>query len=256
MMECTYGDKPHREPAEAFQKFNEVVLRTLQRGGKVIIPAFAVGRTQELVFDLNEMITNGSLPRVPVFVDSPLAVNTTQIFSQFPELFDEETQQFIRAGKHPALSFDGLTYIRTVEESKALNDRHDPMIIISASGMAEAGRILHHLRNNIENPRNTILIVGWQAPDTLGRRLAEGQPRVKIFGEEYQRRAEVATINGLSAHAGQDLLLKYATTAKGRLKQLILIHGELDAESAFQAKLAAENIGPILYPALFDTLEI
>jgi metallo-beta-lactamase family protein len=256
MMECTYGDKPHREPAEAFQKFNEVVLRTLQRGGKVIIPAFAVGRTQELVFDLNEMITNGSLPRVPVFVDSPLAVNTTQIFSQFPELFDEETQQFIRAGKHPALSFDGLTYIRTVEESKALNDRHDPMIIISASGMAEAGRILHHLRNNIENPRNTILIVGWQAPDTLGRRLAEGQPRVKIFGEEYQRRAEVATINGLSAHAGQDLLLKYATTAKGRLKQLILIHGELDAESAFQAKLAAGNIGPILYPALFDTLEI
>lgn len=256
MMECTYGDKPHRDPALAYQEFHEVALRTIRRGGKVIIPAFAVGRTQELVYGLNQMISNGSLPQIPVYVDSPLAINATQVFSQYADLFDDETQKFIRSGKHPALSFPGLTYTRTVEESKALNDRHEPMIIISASGMAEAGRILHHLKNNIEDPKNTVCIVGWQAPDTLGRRLAERQKKVRIFGEEYLLRSEVATIGGLSAHAGQNMLLKYATASKKKLKQLILVHGEEDAATAFQEKLLTVNIRSVAYPALYDQMEI
>ena len=158
MMECTYGDKD-RDGAEVAQReFGEVVQRTIQRGGKVIVPAFSVGRTQELVYTLNRLITAGKMPRIPVFVDSPLSNQATSIFQQFPEYFDDETRQFVVAGKHPALNFDGLTYIQSVDESKALNERKDPMVIISASGMAENGRIRHHLANNIENPRNTIVI--------------------------------------------------------------------------------------------------
>ena len=175
LMECTYGDLAHNDPEEAYEAVRQVVSRTIARRGKVIIPSFAVGRTQELVFDLNRMVAEGEIKPVPVFVDSPLAVNTTDVFRRHPEYFDQETRDFVRNNRHPALEFPGLTYIRSVEESKALNERDEPMIIISASGMAETGRILHHLKNNIGDPRNTVLIVSWQAPDTLGRRLAEGQ---------------------------------------------------------------------------------
>ena len=184
MMECTYGDKLHRDPELAYAEFRDTVVRTFQRGGKVIVPAFAVGRTQEIVYSLNRMVSEGDLPRIPVYVDSPLAVNASEIFSHYPEYFDDETQKFIRGGSHPALNFPGLTYIHSVDESKALNGRSDPMVIISASGMCETGRILHHLRNNIENPRNTICIVSWQAPDTLGRLLAEQADKVQDFRRE------------------------------------------------------------------------
>jgi metallo-beta-lactamase family protein len=248
MMECTYGDKLHRDPEEAYAEFRQVVLETFERGGKVIIPAFAVGRTQEIVYSLNRMITDGDLPHIRTFVDSPLAVNTSRIFSQFPELFDKETADFVLAGKHPALNFPGLTYTQNVEESKAINEMKGPMIIISASGMAETGRILHHLRNNIENVNNTVMIVSWQAPDTLGRRLADRVPRVKIFGEEFEVRARIATIGGLSAHAGQDFLLKYAQASSPSLKRMYLVHGEERAETAFAAKLQEAGIGPMVYP--------
>jgi metallo-beta-lactamase family protein len=245
MMECTYGNRLHNDPEDAFDEFRRVVLRTFRRGGKVIVPAFAIGRTQELVYELNRMIANHDLPSIPVYVDSPLAVNASQIFLDHQSYFDPETQQFIREQRHPALNFPELHYIRSVDESKALNERKEPMVIISASGMAEAGRILHHLRNNIENPRNTIAIVSWQAPDTLGRRLAEKQSEVRIYGETFERRAEVATINGLSAHAGQDDLVKYAKAAAagGKLKEIILIHGEQDAADALTEKLEAEELG-------------
>ncbi|HEX7556088.1 MAG TPA: MBL fold metallo-hydrolase, partial [Leptolinea sp.] len=172
MMECTYGDKPHSDPEDAYHEFRDVVAKTIKRGGKVIIPAFAVGHTQEIVYSLNRMFSDGELRPVPVFVDSPLAVNASKIFKEHTEYFDDETQKFIHQGNHLALDYPMLTYISSVEESKKLNERHDPMIIISASGMAENGRILHHLKNNIEDPRNTVTIVGWQAPYTLGRRLA------------------------------------------------------------------------------------
>lgn len=256
LMECTYGDKAHRDPEEAFAEFRSTVLRTFNRGGKVIIPAFAIGRTQELVYFLNRLETGREIPAIPVFVDSPLAVATSQVFLDHQELFDDETQKFIREGHHPALNFPTLKYIQSVDESKAINEMHQPMVIISASGMAETGRILHHLRNNIEDARNTIMIVSWQAPDTLGRRLAEQATEVRIFGETFRRKAEVATIGGLSAHAGQDELLKYARASKGRLKQIFLVHGEPKGAFPLRDLIAQEKIAPVAYPDYLQEMEI
>jgi metallo-beta-lactamase family protein len=257
IMECTYGDKPHSDPQAAYQELREVVNRTAKRNGKVIIPAFAVGRTQDLVYNLNIMITEGDIPPLPVYVDSPLAVNASDIYRAHPECFDQETWQFIQQGRHRSvLGFDRLTYIRSVEESKALNERKGPMVIISASGMAETGRILHHLKNNIEDPRNTILIVSWQAPDTLGRRLAEREMQVRIFGETYQRRAEVATIGGFSAHAGQNFLIEYAQVTQETLQRIFLVHGEQKSAQALQEKLAGVGINKVSYPEMHATVEI
>lgn len=256
MMECTYGDRLHDDPTRAYEKLKDTILRTVNRRGKVIIPAFAVGRTQELVFALNQMMSGGELPRIPVYVDSPLAVNVSEVFRNHLECFDAETREFVREHRHPALDFDMLTYVQSVEESKALNDRQEPMIIISASGMAEVGRILHHLKNNIEDKRNTIIIVSWQAPDTLGRRLVEKSPVVKIFGEEYPVRAEVVTINGFSAHAGQDQLVRYAASAAGKLDNLVFIHGEQVAYQALVDRLPAGALPQPKYPAMGDVLEV
>jgi metallo-beta-lactamase family protein len=257
IMECTYGDKPHSDPQEAYNELKDVVVRTLKRRGKIIIPAFAVGRTQDLVYNLHVMIENGEIPNLPVYVDSPLAVNATDIYRAHPECFDDETHQFIRQNKHhTALGFEHLVYTRSVEESKAINQRDDPMVIISASGMAETGRILHHLKNNIEDPRNTILIVSWQAPHTLGRRLADREKEVRIFGETYQRRAEVATIGGFSAHAGQNMLVEYAQATQETLKETFLVHGEQKAAHALQERLKQVGIQPVYFPAYKSEVEI
>lgn len=256
LMECTYGDKPHNDPDDAFKEFREVVERTINRGGKVIIPAFAVGRTQELVYDLNMMMYAGHVSPVPVFVDSPLAVNASNVFSRHPECFDAETRWFVQQARHPALDFKMLTYVQSVEESKALNLRKDPMIIISASGMAEVGRILHHLKNNIENPLNTVCIVSWQAPHTLGRRLADREKRIKIFGEPYTVRAEIATIGGLSGHAGQDLLVDYASSTRKTAKKVFLVHGEQKSAAALTEKLTAKKLREVYYPELHSSVEI
>jgi len=256
IMECTYGDKSHGNPEAAFVEFRAVVKRTIERGGKVIVPAFAVGRTQELVYDLNQMMDDASVPSIPVYVDSPLAVNASQVFRNHPECFDPETREFIEHARHPALDFTVLTYVRSVDESKALNERKDPMVIIAASGMAETGRILHHLRNNIEDPKNTVCIVSWQAPDTLGRRLADREKQVKIFGEPYDVRAEVATIGGLSAHAGQDLLTDYALAPKVSLKQIFLVHGEEKPAMALTEILQAKGMDHVHYLDLHESVEI
>ena len=256
LMESTYGDKSHNDPSLAFDEFQEVVARTLKRGGKVIIPAFAVGRTQELVYNLNIMMFERDVPRVPVYVDSPLAVNASDIFRKHPECFDEETRQFVAEARHPALDFKMLTYVRSVDESKALNTRKEPMIIISASGMAETGRILHHLRNNIEDPKNTVCIVSWQAPYTLGRRLADREKHIKIFGEPYTVKAEVATIGGLSGHAGQNLLVDYATSVKETVKKVFLVHGEERSAIPLTAKLNEKGMHEVYYPELHSSYEI
>jgi metallo-beta-lactamase family protein len=256
IMECTYGDKTHSDPEQAFLEFRDVTQKTISRGGKIIIPAFAVGRTQELVYFLNRMLTANDIPPIPIFVDSPLAVNATDIFKKYYHLFDHETQEFIRSEKHTALSYPNLKYTRSVEESKALNDLKGPAIIISASGMAEAGRILHHLRNNIENPLNTIMIVSWQAPHTLGRRLAERQKTVRIFGQLFERRAEIATIGGLSAHAGQTKLIDYAKATKDSLKGLYLVHGEERSANVLMEKLEQNHIAPVYFPDRADYVEI
>jgi metallo-beta-lactamase family protein len=233
-----------------------VVKLTVERGGKVIVPAFAVGRTQELVYNLNEMMQNGDVPRVPVFVDSPLAVNATKVFKAHPECFDEETRKFVMEARHPALDFNMLTYVNSVEESKALNERKDPMIIISASGMAETGRIVHHIRNNIENPKNTICIVSWQAPNTMGRRLADREPEVNIFGQVYKRKCDVATIGGLSGHAGQDLLVKYALGVKDTVKQIFLVHGEEKQAMTLKGLLKDQNLDQVHYPELHESMDL
>ncbi len=193
-----------------------------------------------------------------MIVDSPLAVNASDIYRAHPECFDDETQKFVAQDRHRGiLGFDKLTYTRTVEESKALNGRKDPMIIISAAGMAENGRIRHHLVNNIENPANTILIVSWQAPETLGRRLAERDKRVTIFGESYEVRAEVATIGGLSAHAGQDLLVEYALATQASVNGIFLVHGEQTPAQLLTAKLREKGmLKPVAYPDLHESVEI
>jgi len=254
LMECTYGDKPHIDPQLAFEELRRVVSKTVRRGGKVIIPAFAVGRTQELVYCLHRMIDSGDIPRIPVFVDSPLAVNASDIFKAHPYLFDGETQSFIKADRHQsALGFDLLTYTRSVEESKAINFVKGPAIIISASGMAETGRILHHLRNNIENPNNTILIVSWQAPHTLGRRLAEREVKIKIFGERYHRKAEVATIGGLSAHGGQSFLLEYALASRETIRKIFLVHGEERGALPMIEKLHEAGMSDVYFPEFHES---
>ncbi|PKN91754.1 MAG: MBL fold metallo-hydrolase [Chloroflexi bacterium HGW-Chloroflexi-6] len=254
--ESTYGDKPHRDPAVAYLELRDVVSRTIHRGGKVVIPSFAVGRTQEIVYNLHQMIDSHDIPRVPVFVDSPLAVNASDIFKKHRECFDDETWAFMQNGTHPALDFQGLTYIRSLEESKQLNARKDPMIIISASGMAETGRILHHLKNNIEDKRSSIVIVSWQAPHTLGRRLADQEERIKIFGEVFYRQAEVVTIGGLSAHAGQDMLVEYAHAAQARKHGIFLVHGEERGALPLKTKLNENGHHNVFYPELHQSIEI
>ena len=257
MMECTYGDRPHDDISKAIEELREVVARTIQRGGKIIIPSFSVGRTQTLVYYLNEFMSSGELPKVPVFVDSPLATSASEIYRRHPECYDQETWEFISQYRHPALDFDQLTYTHSVEESKALNFRKDSIIIISASGMVEAGRILHHVKNNIDDERNTILIVSWQAPHTLGRRLADREKEVRIFGETYFRKARVETINGFSAHAGQGALIDYASSVAGQAKQIILIHGEKEAADTLREKLkGVPNMPPIHFPERLTTFEL
>jgi len=225
IMESTYGDKPHRSPEQAYEELRAVVKKTISRNGKIIIPAFAVGRTQELVFNLHRMIKSGDIPRIPVFVDSPLAVNVTNVFQQRTECYDQETSVFSSNGEDP-FNFSNLRYIKEVAESKALNDLRAPCIIISASGMCEFGRILHHLKNNIENPHNTVLITGFQAEHTLGRKLVDKQQEVSIFGEPVRLRAEVVKLNELSGHADQSELLAWMKPIAPKLKKIFLVHGE------------------------------
>ena len=257
LMECTYGDKPHTDIEDAFDEFTDVVNMTIKRGGKVIIPAFSVGRTQMMTYCLAERMAEGLIPDIPVVVDSPLAVAASDIYRKHSECYDDETFQFISEHRHPALDFPNLIYTRTVDESKALNDFKKPMIIISASGMAESGRILHHLKNNIEDGRNTIMIISWQSPETLGRRLADGERKVRIFGDEYFRKAAVSTIGGLSAHAGQTVLVDYALASKKSLKKIILVHGEENSSTAFREKLNEHKGMPqIIFPQKKDVLEL
>jgi metallo-beta-lactamase family protein len=257
ILESTYGDRSHDDPPQAYEALQAVLDRTLGRDGKVIIPAFAVGRTQALVYYLHQMLERHEIPRVPVFVDSPLAVNVTDIFREHPECFDKEAQHMMQGDPHgAALGFDLLTYTRSVEESKAINEIESPVIIISASGMAEVGRILHHLRNNIHDPRNTVLITSWMAPHTLGRRLSEGEKHVRIFGEEHVVKAEVATINGLSAHADQPFLIEYASATKDSLRGVFLVHGESKPAQALTEKLGTAGIEKVSYPDFGDHVEL
>jgi metallo-beta-lactamase family protein len=255
LMESTYGDKPHNDPEQAYVEMREIILRTLKRNGKVIIPSFAVGRTQELVYNLHRMSEDGDLPHVPIYVDSPLAVNASKIFRAHSECYDAEMNKLIQTG-HPALDFKFLRYVETLEESKALNLRTDPMIILSASGMAETGRVVYHIRWAIEDKRNTIMIVSWQSPETMGRRLADREKTIKIFGDTYHVRAEIATVGGLSAHAGQDLLVEYAAGVKQSTKSIFLVHGEEKGALPLKEKLRENRVKHVYYPAMHSSVEL
>jgi metallo-beta-lactamase family protein len=228
LVESTYGDREHEPTAEIRDKLEDVVNRTAKRGGKIIVPAFAVGRTQELVYALHQLVEARDIPaQLPVYVDSPLAIDATNIYRLHPEAYDERLSEFLNGDKHrDPFGFDMMRYTRSAAESKELNHLREPAIIISASGMAEAGRILHHLKNNIEDARNTVLIVGWQAPNTLGRRLLEELPQVRIFGEEYDLRAEVVSIDGLSAHADRSELLAWTGHFGRKASRAFIVHGE------------------------------
>ncbi len=207
------------------------------------MPAFAVGRTQELVYRLHQLVESRDIsPNLPVYVDSPLAIDATGVYRLHPEAYDEEIAQFMLGDRNSdPFGFEMMYYTRSTAQSKELNFLREPAVIISASGMAEAGRILHHLKNNIEDPINTILIVGWQAPDTLGRRIVEKQPKVKIFGEEYFLKAEVATINGFSAHADRSELLEWVGRMTKRPLYTFIVHGEEEASLAFAGSLVNEQ---------------
>lgn len=253
LIESTYGNRSHPPRNEAYKELEQIVNETRKRGGKVIVPAFAVGRTQELVYCLHQSVDRRIIPPdLPVYVDSPLAIDATAIYRLHPEAYDEEVAEFMENDRHgDPFGFDMMRYTRTAHESKELNLLRDPAVIISASGMAEAGRILHHLKHNIEDPRNTILIVGWQAPDTLGRRLVEGQSTVKIFGETYTLRAEVAVINGFSAHADRPELLEWAGYMDPPPSHTFIVHGEEEASFALADGLRrAHGFNDVVVPEL------
>jgi metallo-beta-lactamase family protein len=238
IMECTYGGRLHKSVEHVVNKLADVVNRTARRGGRIIVPAFAVGRTQQLVLLLHQLANERRIPHIPIFVDSPLAVNVTQVTRNHPECFDEETQAYLLHGEDP-FGFQRLQYIREASESKKLNDLHGPFIVISASGMCEAGRILHHLRNNIEDPRNTVLITGFQAADTLGRKLVEKWPEVRIFGEPMRVRAEISSLDELSGHADQAELLTWVKPLAPTLRKVFLVHGEPEQARTFAKLLQA-----------------
>lgn len=251
ILESTYGGRLHKNDEVVLDKLRETILRTAARGGRVIIPAFAVGRTQQIVLMLHQLCCGKSIPDIPIFVDSPLAINATEAYRAHPECFDEETNAYLNNSEDP-FGFHRLRYVREASESKALNDLRGPMIVISASGMCEAGRILHHLRNNIEDPRNTILIVGFQAEHTLGRKIVERRPEVPIFGEPMRLRAEVVTIQELSGHADQGELLAWIKPIAPRLKNIFLVHGELPAQEALKTAIEERYSIPVTIPRRGD----
>jgi metallo-beta-lactamase family protein len=255
IVESTYGDRAHPSFEQAARELARAVRETIARGGKVIIPTFAVGRTQELLHYLHRQTESDEIPRVPVFVDSPLAIDATDVFRLHLECFDDETRQHLLTHDDP-FGFGNLKYTRTVDESRAINNLKTPAIILSASGMCEAGRILHHLKHNIEDARNTILFVGYQAENTLGRRLVEGAKRVKIFGDEFTVRAQIRMADGFSAHADRNELLAWIAPMRDTLRQVFLVHGDDARIQAFADALRPLGKFAVTVPAPSQTIEL
>lgn len=248
--ESTYGDRFH-DPIERMDDDLAAVLkRTYERGGKVIIPSFALERAQEIVYALKRLKTAGRMPPMPVYVDSPLTVRVTEVFKMHYDCFDADAREAMSGGDSP-FEFEGLHYTQSVEESKRVTSSSDPCVVISASGMCESGRILHHLKAAVGGPANTVVIVGWQAQHTLGRRLVEGRTRVRIFGVEQERRCEVVVLNGFSAHGDQKDLIAFceAVREKGPLMRVALVHGEPDAQRVLQAALEERGFTEVRTPA-------
>lgn len=257
LTESTYGDRLHKPIAAMEDDLADVLERTYRRGGKVVIPSFALERAQEVLYALGELKKRGRMPKMPVYVDSPLTVKITDVFRLHPECYDAETRALLRENRSP-FDFEEVRYVEDKEDSKAIDASPEPCVIISASGMCEAGRIVHHLKATIESAKNTVCVVGFQAPHTLGRRIVERRPRVRIFGVERELRAEVVVMNGFSAHADQRDLVEYAADLKerGPLGKVALVHGESAAQEALIAKMKERGIHDVHAPGPMTTLEI
>ena len=256
IVESTYGDREHDPIEQADERLAQLIRDVFQRKGKVIIPAFAVGRTQELVYSLSRLLRAERIPGCCVYVDSPLAVNVTEIFARHPETYDAEIRKILRETGDP-FGFGLLEYVRSVDESKALNVKSGPFLVISASGMMEAGRILHHLRNGIGDPDNVILVVGYQAQHTLGRRLVEGADEVKIFGESYRRRARVVVMNEFSAHADRNEILSWVNEFKHRPGRAFVVHGDDTQSFPLAERLRKDaGIGEVHIPEMHQRFDL
>ena len=266
VMESTYGSRLHMRNDEKAEIFLDVVSETLDNGGTVVIPSFAVGRTQEILYEINKLKDEygddeefrrkyKTIMKAPVYVDSPLAISATEVFRENMELFDEETKEEIMRGDNP-LEFPGLKFTRTADESKALNEDQTPSIIISASGMCEVGRIKHHLKHNLWNPKSTILFVGYQAPGTLGYSIVNGAKTVKIFGEEIAVNARIEYIEGYSGHADQELLMNCIYSYIKKPKHIFLVHGEPESQDVLADKIEEETKIGVTIPEFGETYEL
>ena len=265
IMESTYGNRLHMRNDDKASLFLDIVYETLEKGGTVVIPSFAVGRTQEILFELNRIKEEKHdeefykkykrLMSVPVYVDSPLAISATEVFKDNMNLFNEETQEIINKGDNP-LEFDGLKFSRTADESKALNASNESAIIISASGMCEVGRIKHHLKHHLWEPNSTILFVGYQAPGTLGRKIVDGEKKVKIFGEEIAVNARVEYIEGYSGHADQEGLMDFVYSFTNLPKHIFLVHGEPEGQIALKQKIEESTQVPVIIPDFGESYDL
>lgn len=257
ILESTYGDRQHESTDNAMEKLAEIVNKAVKMNGKIVIPAFAIERTQEIVYYLHLLVDNKKIPEIPIYVDSPMAVNATSIFQVHPECFDEDTHNaFLKHHKNP-FGFNALRFITSVDESKKLNERTDPMIIISADGMCEAGRITHHLSNTISNPNNQILLVGFMAEHTLGRKIQNRELEVKIFGRWHTVRAEISQINAFSAHADYVETTEWLNSMDtSLLKRIFMVHGEPDVQVVFKDHLEENNYPNIQIVKYGETYEL
>ena len=255
MIESTYGDREHAPMGDAATRLAGIVNAIAARGGKLIIPAFAVGRTQEIVYELTQLAHSGRIGDVPIYVDSPLAVNATSVFQRHPECFDAETREILRRQEDP-FGLQRLRYVRTVAESMELNQKPGPFVVISASGMMEGGRVLHHLRNGLGEARNAVLIVGFQAENTLGRRLEQGEAVVNVFGEPHEVRSEIFVMNEYSAHADRGELLDWFRRLQGRPREILVVHGEEEQSLALAAALGRESSARVRVPRLHESFDL
>lgn len=255
LMESTYGNRLHDSLLEAEAKLAEIVKTTAARGGKILIPAFALGRTQEIIYELHKLMDEKKVPMLPIYVDSPLAVNVTDVFRRNLSELDEDTQKYFLNEHEDPFRSEHIKYISSVDESKALNNHNGPCIIVSASGMCEHGRILHHIKNSIEDHRNTLVIVGFQAQNTLGRKLVEKMNPVNVFGKPYDVRFEIKIMNAYSAHADRTDLLDYAKKANVKGK-VILVHGEEQAALDLKKGLEDEGLKDVLVPSYGEVVQL
>ena len=256
-LESTYGNRKHEDTAIAMDELRKIVTRAIEKKGKIIIPSFAIERTQEIVYYLHLLVDKKKIPNIPIYVDSPMAVNATSIFQVHQECYSDDVHEaFLQHHKNP-FGFGNLSFVNSLEESKSLNKKEGPMIIISADGMCESGRIVHHIANNISDPRNTILIVGYMAENTLGRKIRDGAKVVKIMGDEYDVKAKIEQINAFSAHADYDECTKWLKSIDtSRLKKIFLVHGEKDAQEFFQNHLKEHGFADVQIVKYGESYEI